>query len=229
MSIVLEKTAAELMATLEKADNAVQPDALEAELDAAIDAVEGVTGLLANLSTSAKSSLVAAINELFTSAGNGKSAIATAITGMGISAGSGETWASLSSKIAQIRSDWVRPKVVNGGSITPSGSYANSTYYDTGYGVKIGYMANGDVILSMRGGTTTADEYLYFYLASAPSGVTLTAANNFTSSSYTTGAPRNIYACVLSGISGSVRISVSMDQVNNTYDYTRCSITVTAA
>lgn len=121
----------------------------------------------------------------------------------------------------------VSVRVANGGGITPGGTYANSTYYDAAYGVKIGYMVNGDIILSMRGGTSTSYEYLYFTLASAPDGVTLTAASNFTTSSYATAAPGNIYACILSGVKRPVNISLDMSTVNLTYDYTRVDITVT--
>lgn len=117
-------------------------------------------------------------------------------------------------------------KVINDDSITPTGSYATSTYYNTSYGVKIGYMANGDVILSMRSGTTTAYEVLLFTLASAPSGVTITAHST---PSTTAGPAAAIYACVLSGISGHVTISVAMNGRNSSYDYTTCAITVTEA
>lgn len=118
-------------------------------------------------------------------------------------------------------------RVANNGGITPTGTYATSTYYDTAYGVKIGYMSNGDIILSMRGGTSTSYEYLYFALASAPDGVTLTAASKFTTSSYVSAAPGNIYACVISGVTRAVDISLNMSTVNSTYDYTRVDITIT--
>lgn len=175
------------------------------------------------LQTQEKGDLVAAINELFTSASEGKSAIAAALTGMGMETAASESWAAMAAKIDGFR------KVSNDGGITPTGSYATAAYYNTAYGVKIGYMANGDVILSMQGGTTTAYEYLYFTLASAPGGVSLTAANSFVSTSYVTSAPAVIYACVLSGITGKVNIALAMNTYNATYDYTQVAVTVTAA
>jgi len=117
--------------------------------------------------------------------------------------------------------------ITNDNSITPTGTYATSTYYNTTYGVKLGYMANGDIILSMRAGTTTSYEYLYFYLASAPSGVTITEVHN-TSSSYATAAAGLIYACVISGLTVKSQIAIAMNTYNGTGDYTRVDITITA-
>lgn len=119
-------------------------------------------------------------------------------------------------------------KILNDDSIAPTGTYATSTYYNTDYGVKIGYMNNGDIILSMQGGTSTAYEYLYFNASSLPSGVTLTAATSFTRTSYTSGAPSNIYACVLSGFTGYGNIAIDLSTRNSTYDYTQADITLTA-
>lgn len=116
--------------------------------------------------------------------------------------------------------------VTNDLSIVPTGTYATSTYYNVAYGVKIGYTADGDILLSMRGGSSSSYEYLYFTLASAPDGVTLTAATNFTTSGYTTGAPGNIYSCVLSGITVPVTIGIAMDTSSTTYDYVQCAITI---
>lgn len=116
--------------------------------------------------------------------------------------------------------------ITNDTSITPSGTYATSTYYNTSYGVKIGYMPDGNILLSMQAGTSTDYEYLRFYASSVPSGVTVTSAYN-TSTSYVTAAPGMIYACVISGIDGKATIDISMNTVNSSYDYVRCDITVT--
>ena len=66
------------------------------------DTVDNAVGNLSNLMTSAKSNAVAAINELFTSASNGKTQIAAAITGKGVPASGSDTFAQLASKIDQI-------------------------------------------------------------------------------------------------------------------------------
>lgn len=115
----------------------------------------------------------------------------------------------------------------NDTSITPTGTYATSTYYNTSYGVKIGYMPSGDVLLSMKGGTSTSYEYLNFVLGTVPSGVTLTWALD-TASNYATGKPGIQYACVLSGITQKSNISLSMATRDGTYDYVTVTINVTA-
>jgi hypothetical protein len=56
----------------------------------------------AALKTTAKNSIVAAINELFTNASNGKNKIATAITGKGVSASGSDAFSVLAGKIGQI-------------------------------------------------------------------------------------------------------------------------------
>lgn len=116
--------------------------------------------------------------------------------------------------------------ISNDTSITPSGSYATSTYYNTSYGVKIGYMASGDIILSMKGGTSTSYEYLNFVLGTAPSGVSLTWALD-TSANYATGKPGIQYACVLSGITQKSSISITMGTRDSTYDYVTVTVNVT--
>lgn len=121
----------------------------------------------------------------------------------------------------------ITPLITNDESITPTGTYATSAYYNTDYGVKVGYMRNGDILVSMQAGTTTAYETLYFTLASAPSGVTITATYN-SSSSYVTGAPKLIYACVISGLTTNATMSIAMDSMSSSYDRTGCAITITA-
>ncbi|WP_341279349.1 hypothetical protein [Paenibacillus sp. FSL H8-0537] len=77
---------------------------------ARLDTVQGYAGNLAALNTSNKSTLVAAINELFTSASNGKTVVAQAITAKGVAASSSDTYAVLASKIGSIPAsapDWI--------------------------------------------------------------------------------------------------------------------------
>ncbi|WP_059044442.1 tail fiber protein [Paenibacillus rubinfantis] len=64
--------------------------------------VDNAVGTLSNLLTTAKGNAVAAINELFTSASNGKDAVAAAITGKGVAASGSDTFAQLATKIGQI-------------------------------------------------------------------------------------------------------------------------------
>ena len=202
---------------------------LQNKEDTDINTVEDYIGNLPSLATESKSSLVAAINEVFTSASNFKSAIAAAITGQGVSTSSGATAATMASNIARIRRGYLKPYVTNGDSITPTGTYATSTYYNLDFGVKVGYTAEGDVLLLMKAGTSTAYEYLQFALSSSSmSGVTITRFD-MSSSSNATGKAAVIYGCVLSGITQDCTIAVAMGSVDATYDYVTCTITVTAA
>lgn len=231
MTYTLNKTGAEIDDLLVKAGTAAQASdltALETQIETTIDtevgAVEDLIGDLTGLSTTEQGSVVGAINELFQSASDGKTAIAAAITGEGVKAAAEDSYSTLATKIGQIRGGWLEPLVQNGDSIEPTGTYATSTYYNTTYGVKIGYVANGDILLSMQGGTTTSYENLHFTLTSAPTGVTLTAS----SSSWDTSNPAGqLYVCVLSGIAAQVEIDIEMASYNSTYDYTTCAITVT--
>lgn len=180
-------------------------------------------GTLTELDTDEKSNLVGAINELFQYAGDGKAAIADAITGMGIDASESETWDSLADKISQIKTG-ITPLISNGDNVVPTGSYAGSSYYNTDFGVLVSYSADGKVIITMKGGTSTGYENIDFVLETAPSGVEIVK----NSTSYDTGDPAgNIYSCVLTGIESPVEMSITMNGANSSYDYVNCSITLT--
>ena len=68
-------------------------------------AIDSQTGDRSTLNTTAKTTLVAAINELFTSVSDGKTQIATAITDKGVTASGGDTFPTLATKIGQISSE----------------------------------------------------------------------------------------------------------------------------
>lgn len=98
-------------------------------------------GNLSDLSTTNKSSVVAAVNELFTSAGNGKTAIAAAITGKGVPTAASDSYATMAQNIGNIET-----------GITPSGTKeisANGTYDVTQY-------ASAHVDVSSQAPTLTA-------------------------------------------------------------------------
>ncbi|GIO39084.1 hypothetical protein J41TS12_39450 [Paenibacillus antibioticophila] len=83
-------------ANAQSAANAAEtPTGAQAKVNAAV-------GSLPSLLTSAKGNAVAAINELFTSASNGKTAVAAAITGKGVPASGSDTFTQLATKIGQI-------------------------------------------------------------------------------------------------------------------------------
>lgn len=232
---IIQYTVSQINTLLGKAETSVQPTALTSEAEARSQGdsvLAGAIGTLSGLSTEAKDNLVAAINELFTSASEGKSAIAAAITGRGIAAAASETFAALAAKISQLQppgyvdpDGYVQKRIANADSITPTGTYATSTYYNTDFGVKIGYMDDGAVMLAMKAGATTKYEYLQFTLASAPSGVTITTVN-MGSDSGAGGKAAVIYACILSGVPVGSAISIAMNTRDDTYDYTTCAITV---
>lgn len=85
--------------------------------------VNNAVGNLASLQTAAKGNAVAAINELFTSASNGKTAVAAAITGKGVPASGSDTFGQLAQKIGQIPTGL---KVVTG-SVSLNGGVGSIT------------------------------------------------------------------------------------------------------
>ena len=113
--------------------------------------------------------------------------------------------------------------IANDGSITPTGTYATAGYYNLEYGVKIGYMANGDVMISMKNGTSKAYENLYFYAASLPTGVTLDAPSTFSSSNVV----GMTFVGIISGLTGPANIAIDMSTRNSSTDYVRCDLTIT--
>lgn len=121
----------------------------------------------------------------------------------------------------------IKQLINNDTSITPTGTYATATYYNVTYGVKVGYTSNGNIILSMQSGTSTSYETLYFYAASLPTGASITESHT-TSTSYVGGSPGLIYSCVISGLSSNstYNLSLVMNTINSTYDYTRIDITI---
>lgn len=117
----------------------------------------------------------------------------------------------------------IKKIIANDGSIVPTGTYATEAYYNIEYGVKIGYMANGDVMISMKNGTSTAYENLYFYAASLPSGVALDAPSTFSSSNVV----GMTFVGIISGLTSSANMAIDMSIRNSSSDYVRCDLTIT--
>lgn len=117
----------------------------------------------------------------------------------------------------------IKPIIANDGSIVPTGTYATAGYYNLEYGVKIGYMANGDIMISMKNGTSTAYENLYFYAASLPSGVTLDAPSTFSSSNVVD----MTFVGIISGLTDYANIAIDMSTRDSSHDYIRCDLTIT--
>lgn len=125
--------------------------------------------------------------------------------------------------VVNVPNKGILPLIANDSSIVPTGTYATEVYYNLEYGVKIGYMANGDVMISMKNGTSTAYENLYFYAASLPTGVTLDAPSTFG----TGNVVDMTFVGIISGLTGSANIAIDMSTRNSSYDYVRCDLTIT--
>ncbi|TNJ65174.1 hypothetical protein FE784_16385 [Paenibacillus hemerocallicola] len=122
-----------------------------------------------SLLTSSKS-VVGAINELFTSASNGKSAVAVAITGMGQSASGSDTYAQLASKIAAISTN---------ANATVGQVLAGRTFYSSG--LKTGTMPDrGATNLTPSGTGTVAIPAGYHNGSGVVAQVSVPAANVLT-------------------------------------------------
>lgn len=110
-------------------------DAVQTNLNAHLSdlAPHGI-GNRSTLLTSEKSSIVGAINELFTNAGNGKDYIAAAITGMGQSASGSDTFERLAAKIRDISKDANAAigDVLSGKTFYQGGSKKTGTMPDNG-------------------------------------------------------------------------------------------------
>ncbi|MDI4647407.1 hypothetical protein [Cohnella hashimotonis] len=96
----------------------------------------GQIGTLSSLQTTAKTDLVSAVNELFTSASNGKSAIATAITGKGVAASSSDSFNSLATKIGSIAGEGSEG---TGGTALPEQVLQDQTFTND-FGLQTGTM-----------------------------------------------------------------------------------------
>lgn len=116
--------------------------------------------------------------------------------------------------------------ITNDDSIVPTGTYATSTYYNVDFGVKIGYCPNGDIILAMKGGTSTSYENIVFLLGSAPDGVSIVTTS---STSYdTANSAGGLYCCVIKGLTVPSTIAVEYSERNTSYDYISFKIIITA-
>lgn len=108
----------------------------------------------------------------------------------------------------------VMTKFISNVEIT--GTYATSTYYNTDFGVQIGYLSNSDIVVMIRGGTSTSYEHLYIdsISSSLPSGVTLNeqeTTNFWTGNGSTTDSTGYLYAAIYRGFDASKTYSLSVN------------------
>ncbi len=115
-------------------------------------------------------------------------------------------------------------------STSVTGTYATSTYYDTDFGVQIGYINNTDIVLMMSGGTSTSYEDLTFDLASAPSGITC-SRDECSDYMSTDGGAGYLSVQIFRGfdVSKQYNISIDMSSRSSTKDYILCDVTIAEA
>ncbi len=111
------------------------------------------------------------------------------------------------------------------GTLSFSGTYASSTYYNES-GCRMGCNNNNEVFLIIQGGTSTAYENVIFTLSTAPEGIALAQTPSYTHASNPVGVH---YGCVLTGVTKKIDIAVNFDNINSSYDYVRANLTVTYA
>lgn len=176
-------------------------------------------GDVSQLDTQAKSTLVAAINELFTSVSDGKAMVAAAITDMGVSTAANASFSTMANNIRELGGPAALVK-----SLTFTGTYANSTYFTEATSAVFGCQ-DGRLALIMENGTSTTYENLYFTMATGSKG-TLVGQSTYRYSGAKVGT---YYVAILSGITSAVDITVDMSTRNSSYDYVECEIMVSAA
>ena len=106
-------------------------------------------------------------------------------------------------------------------SITTSGTYDTSTYHGS-YWAAID--DNGNLLLVVEGGTSTAYESIYFASSSLPSGVTLVNQSYY---SYASMTASKAYVAVYSGVTSSVDIALAFNTRNSSSDHVQCDVTIT--
>lgn len=145
------------------------------------------------------------------------------ITENGVYTASNENLDGYKQVTVDVNGGGIEQLIQNDTSITPTGTYATSVYYDTSYGVKVGYMSNGDVMVSMENGTSSSYQTLRFTEESLPSGVTLYAPAS-TGFSFGSTVHKTAYCCIISGLTAVAKLGINMKARSNSY--TTCAITI---
>lgn len=105
-------------------------------------------------------------------------------------------------------------------SITATGSYTSSTYQQ-GYWAAI--TKDGHLIITVKGGTSTAYESIYFTNASLPNWVGFLGQSYYSYSSMTAG---QMYVAIYEGVSRDVKITLNFNSTNSSSDYVQCAVTI---
>lgn len=104
------------------------------------------------------------------------------------------------------------------------GSYNSSTYVTSADCKLVVDKDTGYAFVVMRGGTSTAYENIYFNPSTLPSGITALPVQTYGGS--TSGSAQRYFVQVLKGITGPIKVTVNLDQINSTYDYVRATLIV---
>lgn len=171
--------------TLAVADVGGLQDALNAR------ATTADVGTKSSLNTSNKTNLVAAINETFQYANDGKTAVASAVTAKGVSASPTDTFSQLATKIGQIQTGQLKKSLLlsDGSGVSkqfryPNGSNAINQVYYTLLKSEIGF--DPDVLI-VSGTTVNPDHFVYqkegFLEKDGVKAHALATAPNYTSNS----------------------------------------------
>lgn len=123
-----------------------------------------------------------------------------------------------------IRAVGLRRLIANDDTVVATGNLSSGStiYVDMDFGVLVSYAPNGDVVITMKAGTSTSYEHLRFVLSSAPEGVTMTFVNDTNAS----GSAGCIYSCVLHGITEPMLLEVVAGSGNSTNDYIPINLAV---
>lgn len=145
------------------------------------------------------------------------------ITENGVYTASSENLDGYKQVTVDVHGGGIEQLIKNDTSITPTGTYATSVYYDTSYGVKVGYMSNGDVMVSMENGTSSSYQTLRFTEDSLPNGVTLYAPESV-GVRFGSTVHKTAYCCIISGLTALATLRINMEARSNSY--TTCAITI---
>jgi hypothetical protein len=112
------------------------------------------------------------------------------------------------------------------GTLSFTGTYATATYITAASSRMAGNPTSQEIIIAIKGGSSTSYENVIFSLTSAPSGVALVSSAGLWGASVPAG---QYYCCILTGVTQNMNISCNMNAQNSTNDTVTCAITATAA
>lgn len=107
-------------------------------------------------------------------------------------------------------------------SITYTGTYATSTYF-TQAGCRTGFNENGELFITIQGGTSASYENVQFAAGTLGSGIALVGQGSF---SYASQTVQQYYTAIFSGVTKRVDISINFSAINATLDYVTATVSI---